>query len=391
MKIAIVHDWLTGVRGGERCLEVFLALYPDADLFTLIHVPGATTPQIESRVRGTSYLQRFPHVSRYYRALLPLYPSAARRLPLTDYDLVISLSHAAAKNVIPGPNAVHISYCFTPMRYIWDQAPLYFGSATPLLLPIIRNLRSWDVRGSTTVTRFVAISRFIAARIRCFYHRSSDVIPPPVDVSWIQPISHHTQGEAFLYAGALVPYKRPDLVVEAFNRIGEKLWVVGSGPEERRLREIARPNITFTGYVSDAELASYYARCRALVFPGKEDFGMIPVECMAAGRPVIALDRGGAAETVRGVRHWIGESPHDATGVFVHSRKGSSASQDLDALLESLRYFLDHEHEFLPSRCIERARSFSPHHFARAWERTLVSVLGGSAPSRSVPPEAALG
>jgi glycosyltransferase involved in cell wall biosynthesis len=371
MRVALIHDWLTGVRGGERCLSAFVALYPDADIFTLLHVPGATSQEIDARVAQTSFLQRIPASRRFYRHLLPLYPFAVRGFNLDSYDLVISLSHAAAKNVtIRNPHTIHLCYCFTPMRYVWDQSYEYFGRLTPVLWPMLRALREWDRRGAEQVSRFIAISEFVAARIRCFYGKDADVVYPPVDTSWIKPREdgRFTQGEAFLYAGALVPYKKPDLVVEAFNQIGEPLWIVGSGPEEKRLRKIAKSNIHFFGQVPDAELAQYYLHCRALIFPGTEDFGLVPVECMAAGRPVIGTYDGGLCESVRGVRPWDRESvlrcsKGNATGVFIKPQKDL-----LSSIITSVYFFLEHEEAFLPQSCRRQAECFGVNEFFQRWQ-----------------------
>ncbi len=369
MKVALVHDWLTGLRGGERCLQAFLHIYPDADIFTLLHVPGATDALIDARVKETSFLQNLPAARRLYRLCLPLYPRAIRSFDFSGYDLVISLSHAAAKNISVPEGVPHICYCFTPMRYVWDQAKFYFGAATPLLWPLIRSLRNWDMRGSEGVDAFVAISSFVAARIRCFYGREAAVIYPPVETSWIQPALQGQQGEAFLYAGALVPYKRVDQVIEAFNLLGEKLWVVGKGPEEKRLRKLARSNIEFFGHVPDQELASFYRRCRALIFPGIEDFGLIPLECMAAGRPVIGLQDGALRETLVGVKPWNVSAlePAHASGVFIKKRP-SGAGAELDSLLTSVYYFMQHEQEFQVDSSVRQARAFSPQRFFQAWE-----------------------
>lgn len=369
MRVALVHDWLTGMRGGEKCLRAFLDLFPEADIYTLVHAPGTTDPVIDARVRGTSLLQRFPGVRRYYRGLLPLYPLAAKRLRVDGYDLVISLSHAAAKNITIGGGARHICYCFTPMRYVWDQAPHYFGRALPAVWPLISALRRWDTAGSHGVDRFTAISSFVRSRIRCYYGRDAAVIYPPVDSSHITPARPGSRGGHFLYAGALVPYKRVDLVVEAFNRLKLPLCIVGTGPEERRLRALAGPTVHFLGWVSDPELAKLYRTCRALIFPGTEDFGMIPVECLAAGRPVIGLCAGGVRETVTGIKHWESQrlAAHAATGVFIqHKREGQ-----LDALLEAITYFLTVEQEFEVETCVERARLFGPERFYSAWSDLL--------------------
>ena len=388
MKVALVHDWLTGMRGGERCLSAFLALYPGADIFTLLHVPGATSSEIDDHVKQASFLQRIPAIGRLYRHMLPLYPFAVRGFDLDDYDLVISLSHAAAKNVrIRNPRAVHVCYCFTPMRYVWDQAYHYFGACTPLVWPVLRALREWDRRGAERVGHFIAISEFVAARIRCFYGRESAVVYPPVDTSWIRTRedSRVAQGEAFLYAGALVPYKKPELVIEAFNRIGEPLWVVGSGPEEQRLRRLARGNIHFMGHVPDAELAQYYQHCRALVFPGTEDFGLVPIECMAAGRPVIGVFDGGLKESLAGAKPWerrAGPLKEGLSGVFIKPEKDL-----LSSVISSIYFFIEHEEHFPPQACRRQAARFGVKEFFQHWQLEMQGILSRAPHSPRVMPE----
>lgn len=364
-RVALVHDWLTGMRGGEKCLEKFLSLYPDADIYTLIHVPGTTRRSIDAAVKGTSWLQRLPNVKRYYRVLLPFFPSAARSLKIEGYDLVISTSHAAVKNIDLPQGTFHVCYCFTPMRYVWDQADKYLGKAVRIAAPLISYLRSWDRRKSAGVSEFIGISKLVQARIRKFYGRKSAVIYPPVATDWITPREEGTPGEAFLYAGALVPYKRVDLIVEAFNKLKLPLWIVGGGPELERLKSIAGKNITFMGSVSDAEMAEYYKRCRALVFPGKEDFGMVPVEVMAAGRPIIALATGGAKETVNGIsiRNTSGIAEGAYSGVFIDKENEGSAQAVADAVFS----FISHESAFTAAACIEQAQKFSDAEFDRRW------------------------
>ncbi len=371
MRVALIHDWLTGLRGGERCLQAFLSIYPKADIFTLFHVPGKTSPEIDERVHTVSALNKLPFVRRYYRALLPFFPKAIRQFDLSSYDLVISLSHAAAKNVIVGKNTTHICYCFTPMRYIWDQAEAYLGRFKNIAWPLIEYLRRWDLEGATRVNQFVAISSFIGARIRCFYQRRSKVIYPPVDTKWISDKIatrevRAKRGEAFLCAGALVPYKKIDAVVEAFNRNGEQLWIIGTGPCEKELRKIAAANIHFFGYVPDSELADRYRRCRALIFPGIEDFGMIPIECMAAGRPIIGFDGGGLRESINGVRYWRPEQRdlRGKAGVFIRDNSKVPLS---DSVYEAVRFFVDNESEFTEVSCKEQARSFSTLRFFESW------------------------
>lgn len=374
MKVAIVHDWLNGMRGGERCLQAFLSIYPDADVFALFHVPGSTSAEIDVHVKKVSFLNSLPFANRYYRALLPFFPAAARSFDLRGYDVIISLSHAAAKNVRVPKGALHICYCFTPMRYIWDQVSLYLGGKSVPLWPFVRRLRDWDVRGSQRVDHFVAISQFVAARIRCFYHRDADVIYPPVDTDWIQRQLSVTdmrrRGGAFLYAGALVPYKRPDLVIEAFNRLGAELWVVGTGPMEKALKKQAGSNILFFGHLADAELAECFRRCRALIFPGTEDFGMIPVECMAAGRPVIGIYRGGIKESVCGVKHWEKDALIElgkgaASGVFIKRSKEGLETE----LMRAVEFFIQHEQEFSEQACKKQASQFGVESFFAQWHR----------------------
>ena len=301
-KIAIVHDWLTGMRGGEKVLEILCELYPEATLFTLVHKKGSCSPAIERMKIRTSYLQSLPGGLSHYRHYLPLYPAAAKSLNLAGFDLVISSSHAAAKAVTIPPGVPHICYCYTPMRYIWDQYDQYFGAgraSLPIRLAMrgIRGyLREWDVRTAKRVDHFVAISHCIEERIQRIYGRSSTVIYPPVETARFKA-SEHDEGY-YLVFSALVPYKRVDLAVEAFNRLGKKLIVAGTGAELEKLRAMAGPTIAFKGWVEDADLPNLYAGCKALIFPGVEDFGIVPVEAMASGKPVIAFGEGGALETV---------------------------------------------------------------------------------------------
>jgi glycosyltransferase involved in cell wall biosynthesis len=387
VRVAIVHDWLTGMRGGERCLEAFLCMYPDADIFTLVHIPGTTSPQIDARVKVTSFLSKIPGIRRTYKAFLPLYPLAAGLFDLTGYDLVISLSHAAAKNVRVPRGVPHICYCFTPMRYIWDQASSYLkGVSYYAALPLIQVLRWWDARGARRVSQFVAISSFISARIRRFYGRSSVVIAPPVRLE--REVSRSLTPEEraffdsnpepfFLCAGALVPYKRIDVAVEAFAALNVPLWVVGGGPELEKLKGLASANVTFLGRVSEGFLWECYQRCRALVFPGIEDFGIVPVECLAAGRPVIGIDAGGLRESVVGFRPWQDSNlvPSEHSGVFIPKDQCGDAS----ALVEAVQTFCEVEGMFNPEVLKARAEIFSYPHFFAAWG-DFMNQLGFSSP-----------
>jgi glycosyltransferase involved in cell wall biosynthesis len=351
MRVALVHDWLTGMRGGERCLEVLCELYPDADLFTLLHVPGSVSPLIERRRVVTSFVQRLPGAARRYRHYLPVFPWAIQALDLRPYDLVVSTSHCVAKGAVARPGALHVSYCFTPMRYVWDLYDDYFGGRAGLLTrtlmpPVAAALRQWDRTTSDRVHHFAAISRHIAARIARCYGRAADVIYPPVDVQRFEPADGEP-GEFYLVVSALVPYKRVDLAVAAATRRGARLLVVGSGPDERRLRAAAGPTVEFLGWQSDEDIARLYRRCRAVLFPGVEDFGIVPLEAMAAGRPVIALAAGGALETVTGLEG----TDAAPTGVFF-------GAQAVSALAEAMATFEREAHRFEPKALRARAESF---------------------------------
>jgi glycosyltransferase involved in cell wall biosynthesis len=348
-RVALVHDWLTGMRGGERCLEVLCELFPDAPLFTLLHVPGTVTPQIEHRRIITSFVQRLPRAAAQYRYYLPTFPLAISRFDLSGYDLVLSMSHCVAKGVRVAPRALHLCYCFSPMRYVWDLSADYFGpghslAARVLGPPVAAALRRWD-RKTAGVHRFVAISRHIADRIRRAYDRPADVIYPPVDVQRFEIAE--PADDYYLVVGALVPYKRVELAVGVANRLRRRLVVVGTGPEESRLRALAGPTVTFLGWQSDAEIARLYARCRALIFPAVEDFGITPLEAAAAGRPTIALARGGALETMVGLD--LGDPT--PTAVFF-------AEQTVEALAEAIVRFERAEERFDGKALRARAEAF---------------------------------
>ncbi|MGZ6123716.1 MAG: glycosyltransferase [Myxococcales bacterium] len=304
MKVALVHDWLTGLRGGERVLEQLCLLYPDADIFTLVHQKGSCGEIIERHPIRTSFLDRLP--KRLYRHYLPLFPAAIESFDLSAYDLVISTSHAVAKGARPAAHAVHVAYIHTPMRYVWDQFDAYFGRGRAGLLTrlaaraVAPALRRWDVRSTRRVHGLIANSRFVAGRIRRFWSREVDaVVYPPVDTSRFVPAAEGPSPEDYaLIVSALVPYKRVELAVSAFSRLKHPLWIAGEGPSRRRLERAAGPSVRFLGAVGQDALPRLYAGARFFVLPGEEDFGIAPVEAQAAGRPVLALGRGGALETV---------------------------------------------------------------------------------------------
>ena len=301
-RVALVHDWLTGLRGGERVLEALCQMYPDAEIFTLVHEPFACGPLIERHRIHTSFLQR---VRRRYRYFLPLFPAAIQSFDLQAFDLVVSTSHAVAKGCVPGRKAVHVSYVHTPMRYVWDQFDAYFGKGRAGLLTraaaraVAPALRRWDVRSTARAQGLVANSRFVAGRIRRWWGRDADaIVYPPVDVERFLPLPAAQRDDYALIVSALVPYKRVDLAVRAFSRLGKRLVVAGGGPELARLHAMAGPTVRLLGAVAGDELPALYARAAYFVLPGEEDFGIAPVEAQAAGRPVLALGQGGALETV---------------------------------------------------------------------------------------------
>jgi len=390
LKIALVHDWLTGYRGGERVLQHLARRFPQADLYTLFHTPGSVTPQIENRKITTSFLDRLPGTANHYRKLLPLYPWAIGRFDFTGYDLVLSTSHAVAKSIRVPPGVPHLDYCFTPMRYIWDQVDAYLGRgpARWFATPAIHALRRFDVRrsGPSSVSRFVAISSEVADRIRRHYGRDANVVPPPVDLSWITPACEPAE-DFYLHVAGFVPYKRDSLVVETFRRMNRRLVVVGDGPGRAALEHRATPNIEFTGRVDDATLANLYRRTRALIQPQHEDFGLVAVEAQAAGRPVIAFGEGGARDTVRPLfdpsiqepdrnrdfrideTRPIPSSEVDPTGVFFHEATTES-------LAIAIERFEKAETRFDTDQIRRWAERFSPSRFDLAFDREIEAAIG---------------
>ena len=305
MRVALVHDWLTGMRGGEKVLEVLCELYPDADLFTLFHRRGAVSPRIEGRRVVTSFVQHLPLASTHYRHYLPLFPLAVRQFRFDAYDLVISTSSCAVKSVRTPAHVPHICYCHSPMRYAWDQFDAYFGPARVGRLrsqlvyrPIMGALARWDAATASRVTRFVANSAHVAGRIRRYYNRAAEVVYPPVDTAFFRP-GDGPPGSHFLIVSALVPYKRIELAIDACARAGVPLRIAGEGPDRAALELRAPQTTTFIGAISGEALREEYRQAAAVLMPGEEDFGIVPVEAQACGRPVVALGRGGALETVR--------------------------------------------------------------------------------------------
>lgn len=355
MKIALVHDWLTGMRGGEKCLEILCELYPNADLFTLLYNKDRLSKAIEGMKIKTSLIQNLPGASKHYRYYLPFFPAAVERFNLKGYDLVLSTSHCVAKGILPMPESLHICYCFTPMRYIWDMQFDYFktpdkgwtGGCRGFLISLLTNyLRLWDAASSARVDSFIAISHYVRQRIKRYYGRESEVVYPPVNCDFFHPSANAArEGDYYLMVTAMAPYKRVDLAIEAFNRLGKPLLIVGDGPERKDLKERAKKNIEFPGWKDDEEVRDYYRGCKAFIFPGKEDFGITPLEAQACGKPVIAFGEGGALETV------LPFPQEGATGIFFDS-------QTADSLIEAVQLFERNRERFDPQAMRRNALSF---------------------------------
>jgi glycosyltransferase involved in cell wall biosynthesis len=327
VKLALVHDYLNQYGGAERVLEQLHALYPAAPIYTSIFAPARLPPHYRQLDVRPSFMQRLPGVHRYHQPYLLCYPFAFESLHLAEYDVVLSNSSAWAKGVLTPPETLHICYCLTPMRWAWSYREYVererLGGLLRRALPlVIHYLRLWDVVSAQRVDRFVAISRAVAARIRKYYGREAAIIHPPVEVERFTP--RRTPDDFFLIVARLVPYKRVDLAVEAFNRLGWPLKIVGDGRDRPALQARARPNIEFLGWLPDTAVRDLMARCRAFIFPGLEDFGIAPVEAQAAGRPVVAYAGGGALDTVI----------DGVTGVLF-------APQTADALAEAVRRCAD--------------------------------------------------
>ena len=362
MKVAIVHYWLVGMRGGEKVLEQLCHLYPDADIFTHVADREKLSKTILRHRITETFISKLPWGRKFYQKYLPLMPLALESLDLTEYDLIISSEAGPAKGVICNPDAIHICYVHSPMRYIWDQYHIYRSQAgllTRWLMPIIASkLRIWDVCSAARVDYLVANSEFVARRIAKSWRRDAAVIHPPVNVEGFRQASVVEMGDFYLYAGELVSYKRADLVVDAFTRSGKPFIVIGEGSERKTLEERAGKNIRFLGRVPFDVLKDHYARCRALVFPGVEDFGIMPLEVMASGRPVVAYAKGGATETVI----------NGKTGILFHEQSVDA----LDAAIDRLEAGMS---DFSLADLVSHAESFSEDNFRKAMSEFINSRL----------------
>jgi glycosyltransferase involved in cell wall biosynthesis len=369
-RVALVHDWLTGMRGGEKVLERIAARFPEAPIYTLFHFRGSVSSALESHPIHTSFLQGAPGLRSHYRRYLPVFPVAIEDLDLTGYDLVISSSHCVAKGIIPSPEAFHLCYCHTPMRYAWDQEHAYFprrgGPGGRLRSLALSALRAWDVSASPRVHLFVANSSFVARRIRTYYGRDAEVLHPPVDVDFFTPgpaEEKAAQSGYCLMVSALAPYKRVDLAIAACDRMGMELRIVGEGPERERLEALGS-RARFLGHVDQARLRDLYRGARLFLQPGIEDFGIASVEALACGTPVVAAARGGVLDIVDDGRHgllvpdWGG--PADLAEAIDKARQMDFNELDLRGRAEtfSARRFSDRLQSLLPSRFLHFEGAF---------------------------------
>jgi glycosyltransferase involved in cell wall biosynthesis len=357
-RTAIIHYWLVGMRGGERVLERLIRLFPDADIFTHVYDPAAVSDVIRERPVRTTFIQKLPASRRLYQKYLPLMPLALEQLDLRGYDLILSSESGPAKGVIAPPGALHVCYCHTPMRYLWDHYTDYLHSAgrlSRLGMPMLTHLlREWDYCSSARVDRFIANSTFIQRRIEKAYRRPSAVVFPPVEVSLFRPaeaIAPH-----YLWVGQMTPYKRADLALEAFNELGLPFLMIGEGGALKDLKRRAGPNVKILPRVSFDELRRAYATCRALVFTAEEDFGMVPVEAMASGRPVLAYGRGGALDTVE----------PGVTGLLFEEQ----TKESLIAGVQAMEAWLA---QFDPADAVRSAARFAPERF----DEGVLSVIAG--------------
>lgn len=370
MKLALVCDWLNQFGGAERVMTELHGMFPAAPVFTSVYEPSRLPSFMHGWDIRPSFLQTIPFARRRHQPFFPLMPAAFERMDLSGFDLVLSASHACAKGVIPAQGARHICYCYTPARYLWDLHDEYTGGGIRARLagPVAAWMRRWDRDSAQRVDRFIAISGVVADRIRRHYGRTAEVIYPPVDVDRFTPSGRPPEDD-LLVVSRLVPYKRIDLAIRAANRLGRRLKIVGEGPVRSRLERMAGPTVEFLGRLPDPEVAVLYARSKALLFPGNEDFGIAPVEAQAAGRPVVAYRAGGATETVI----------EGETGVFFGAQTEDSVIAGIEAC-DALRPD--------PRRCRENASRFHRREFCQRMQAAVrqVGAAGDSDSSGSTPP-----
>jgi glycosyltransferase involved in cell wall biosynthesis len=363
VRVAIIHYWIVTWRGGEKVLKAMADAYPQADIFTHVYDPELVNRELPARKVASTFIGKLPFAMTQYQKYLPLMPLALEQLDLREYDLVISNESGPAKGVIVGPHTPHLCYCLSPMRYLWDMYPDYLagaGLATRFVMrPGMHYLRMWDQLSAQRVDRYLAISRFISTRIAKYYRRKADVIYPPVATGDLS-VSFVCE-DFYLSVGQLVAYKRADLLVEAFNRMGKRLVIIGEGQLEKKLKGLAKPNIQFLGKQPFDVIRDHYARCKALVFPGMEDFGIVPVEAMASGKPVIALGAGGALDTVIDGK----------TGILY-------AKQSAQALIDAVTRFESLEENFQPEFIRAHAEQFSTERFTKEFKTAVDQLMIGN-------------
>ena len=352
IRVALIHDWLTGMRGGEAVFEAIAELFPKAEVFTLLAVPARISPGLAKFKRHTSWLQRIPGAAKKYRHFLPLMPSMIERFDLTGFDLIISSSHCVAKGIQKPPGAVHVTYIHAPMRYMWDRYDDYFGpgrSSFPVrwaAAALRKKLQGWDQRVSTPerIDAVLANSQFIAAQIQRIYRRSAQVIYPFADLTRFQ-LPRRKANQKYLMVTAFAPYKRIDLAIEAFNELKLPLLIIGEGQDADRLKKLAGPTVEFLGSLPGPDVTDLFLRCKALIFPGIEDFGITPLEAMAAGIPVIAYGEGGACESIT-----------EKTGLLFKP-------QTTEALVQAVRQLEQGKVSFREEDCRAQAAQFSREKF----------------------------
>ena len=372
LRVAVIHYWLTGMRGGEKVVEALCRIFPQADIYTHVVRPEALSETITSHPIHTTFIQKLPGSVRHYQKYLPLMPLALEQLDLRGYDLVISSESGPAKGVITRADTPHICYCHSPMRYLWDFYQDYLesaGAVTRLLMrPMFHRLRLWDYASAQRVDHVIANSRTVARRVKRWWGKEAAVIHPPVDISrfssphmaGLQNVPGTPEpGSYYLCLSELVSYKRVELAVEACTRTGRRLVVAGDGPERKRLESIAGPTVSFVGRVDNEALPALYAGCKAFLFPGEEDFGITPLEAMAAGRPVIAYGRGGVLDSVAD-----GE-----TGIFFERQTADTLTEALDA------YEASTEQTWVHDKLKRQAESFSEEIFRKKMIAFIADVL----------------
>lgn len=358
-RVAIIHYWLVTMRGGERVLERLLKLFPQADIYTHVYAPDAVSDVIRAANVRTTFIQRMPRAVRNYKSYLPLMPFALEEIDLRGYDLVISSESGPAKGVIAPPEATHICYCHSPMRYLWDQYRQYRDTAGSIgrmtMSSLFPSLRTWDLTSAQRVDHIFANSRFIQSRVKRAWGRASSVLAPPVPVDRYTP-TDDVRGE-YLWVGQMTQYKRPDIAVEAFNRLGLPLLMVGDGEMLDDLRRRALPNIRFVRHLDYASLRKAYAQAQALIFTAEEDFGIVPVEANASGRPVIGYGKGGLCDTIL----------PEETGIYFNE-------QSADSLIDAVQRYQRWSRHFDPVDAVSNSRRFAPENFDYGFMKKVVDM-----------------